>query len=111
MGEMAKDFAKAFYTSQAWEKCREAFIAERRALDGGMCQFCGERLGFIVHHVKRITPETLNDPSVTLSHDNLRYVCKECHDLEHRQEMFNGRGGEARCEFDREGKPIDRRGL
>ena len=104
---MAKDFAKAFYNSQAWEDCRSAFISERMALDGGMCQVCGERLGFIVHHVKRITALTVNDPSVTLSHDNLRYLCKECHDREHKQEMLSGRGGGTRCVFDSEGKPID----
>ena len=37
---MAKEFAKGFYNSKQWKKCREAYIAHRKAIDGGMCETC-----------------------------------------------------------------------
>ena len=76
---MAREFAKKFYNSKAWRKCRAAFIAKRRAIDGGMCQRCSRDVGYIVHHVKWITPDNINDPAITLNHENLEYVCQTCH--------------------------------
>jgi len=76
---MARAFAKKFYNSAAWKRCRVAFIAKRSAIDGGLCQRCSRDVGDIVHHVKWITPENINDPTVTLNHDNLEYVCRTCH--------------------------------
>lgn len=77
---MAKDFAKSFYRSKAWKDCRLAYIARRRLADGGMCESCRERPGYIVHHKEPITAENVNDPGITLNHDLLAYECKECHD-------------------------------
>ncbi len=51
---MAKDWAKAFYKSAAWQKCRDSYIAKRIAADGGLCEECQEELGYIVHHKIRI---------------------------------------------------------
>ena len=76
---MARDFAKPFYNSKAWQRCRAAFIAERIAIDGGICQRCGQELGFIVHHKEWLSPENINDPDITLNHWNLEYVCQVCH--------------------------------
>lgn len=76
---MARDFARGFYKSAAWLKCRAAFIAERVAIDGGICQRCGQDLGYIVHHREWLTPENLTDPEVALNHENLEYVCLACH--------------------------------
>ena len=76
---MAKDYAKPFYNSSAWRRCRAAFISSRMAIDGGMCQYCGETTGYIVDHADEITPSNINDPETTLNHDNLRYVCLDCH--------------------------------
>lgn len=76
---MAKEYAKKFYNSSLWKRCRTAFISYRISVDGGMCQHCGKELGFIVDHMKEITPENINDPEITLSHHNLQYLCLECH--------------------------------
>ena len=81
---MAKPWAKAFYSSPAWERCRSSFIAERILADGGLCEICHDDVGYIVHHVRELTPNNINDPLVTLNHSNLQYVCKKCHDKEHR---------------------------
>ncbi len=97
---MAKDFAKAFYRSKAWLKCRASFIAQRLAIDGGMCQRCKDKLGYIVHHKEWLTPGNINDPDIALNHSNLEYVCHDCH---------NGieiEGDEARYRFDEEGQLI-----
>ena len=104
---MAKEFAKAFYNSKKWYKCKNSYIAERIMLDGGLCEECKENIGYIVHHKISITPYNINDPDITLNHSNLEYVCKECHD------MFEGhgihRGLKPLCRFDEQGQPISLR--
>lgn len=99
---MAKDFALAFYHSRRWQECRKAFIKERVALDGGVCQRCHEELGYIVHHKIHLTPGNIQEPSVALSHNNLEYVCKRCHDEEH----FFPESKHLLCGFDEKGRPI-----
>lgn len=80
---MAKEYAKKFYQSKQWRQCREAFIASV----GGLCTRCLKRgevtAGYIVHHKTYITPQNINDPSVTLNFDNLEYLCRGCHNDEH----------------------------
>ena len=78
-----KEFAEKFYASKAWHDTRRAFIAERRRIDGGLCQMCHDRLGVIVHHRTELTPGNINDPGVTLAHRNLQFVCRECHNEHH----------------------------
>ena len=56
---MAKEWAKSFYNSQKWKRCRKAFIDERILIDGGMCQECQEQIGYIVHHKITLTPEDI----------------------------------------------------
>ena len=85
---MARDFARAFYNSAKWRKCRESFIKERIAIDGGMCQTCGQVPGYIVHHTIWLTPDNINDPDVALNHELLKYDCLECHNRE-----IEGEGG------------------
>lgn len=77
---MAKVWAKAFYKSAAWQKCRQSFIAERMLIDGGLCQLCKKHLGYIVHHKVMLNESNINNADVTLNFDNLMYVCKKCHD-------------------------------
>ena len=77
---MAKSFAKPLYDSAAWQACRRAYIAERIKIDGGLCEACGSRIGYIVHHKQAIDESNVNDVNVTLNHNNLQYVCKHCHD-------------------------------
>ncbi|MFR8621659.1 HNH endonuclease [[Ruminococcus] torques] len=98
---MAKEFARSFYSSQKWKKCREAYIAKRRAIDGGLCETCRERPGYIVHHKIELTPENINDVNITLGINNLKYDCHICHQKE------GAKDGEAerliRYEFDKDG--------
>lgn len=75
-----KDFAKKFYNSKKWKCCRASFIAERINADGGLCEVCRERTGYIVHHRIALDSVNVGKPEISLNHDNLMYVCKECHD-------------------------------
>lgn len=59
-------------------------------IDGGVCQHCGKRLGYIVHHKELLTEHNINNPMISLNHELLEYVCKECHDKEHYLEI-NGK--------------------
>ena len=104
---MAKDFARAFYDSDNWRKCRLGYIRHRRSIDGGLCEECKATTGFIVHHKKHLTPWNINDPSVALSWKNLMYVCKECHEKIHE---YDGRFGGERgiVQFDAAGNPVSR---
>lgn len=79
---MAKSFAKAFYKSKAWLKCRSSYIAYRISIDGGLCEHCKDNQGYIVHHVEMLTKDNINNPDISLNHSNLEYVCKVCHDKE-----------------------------
>ncbi len=96
---MAKEFAKPFYNSKRWKQCRAAYIAKRIGIDGGMCERCNKEMGYIVHHIKYITPSDINNPDVTLNWNNLEYVCKACHDREH----F---GNDERYVFDEQGNAV-----
>ena len=80
---MSKEYARSFYKSSNWLHCKASFIAERRAIDGGLCQRCHKQYGYIVHHKKHITPENISDISVILNHNNLEFLCHDCHNKEH----------------------------
>ena len=103
---MAKDFARSFYKSKAWSKCRNAYIRQRVGIDGGLCEECKDDLGYIVHHKEPLTELTINDPEISLNEDNLEYVCKKCHD------EFDGHGFKHNhklkplVEFDATGMPV-----
>lgn len=75
-----KKWAQNFYTGSKWKKCREAYIAERNAIDGGLCEECGELPGYIVHHILSLNEVNISDPDIALNFKNLKYVCKICHD-------------------------------
>lgn len=100
---MAKAFAKQFYNSKAWQRCRDSYIAGRVAIDGGLCEHCRKSPGYIVHHTVLLTPGNIDDPEISLNHERLEYVCKSCHDEEHYRDM---NGEERRIYFDEEGQPI-----
>lgn len=75
---MAKEWAKKFYNSKQWLKCR----AEYKEKVFGLCERC-EEPGSVVHHKSYLTPENINDAYVTLNHDNLELLCDDCHNKEH----------------------------
>mgnify|MGYP000647991802 CR=1 FL=1 len=87
---MAKEFAKKFYNSKQWKKCRGAYITHRKAIDGGMCETCHEVPGYIVHHKIELTPDNINNPDISLSFDNLKYDCHICHNKENKKKEISG---------------------
>lgn len=80
---MAREFAKDFYKSRAWRRARQAYIDSRTAIDGGICELCGDNPGTEVHHKIFLRPENINDESITLNPDNFMLLCYDCHQLEH----------------------------
>lgn len=100
---MAKDFSKKFYSNNIWKQCRASYIAKVN----GICERCKTNghitPGMIVHHINEITPQNINDPSITLNHDNLEYVCMECHNKIHYAKFSSTRKG---IQFDEEGNVI-----
>ena len=100
---MAQEWAKTFYRSKKWIRCRNSYIGSRILTDGGLCEECHDKLGYIVHHKIILTPENIEDPEVSLNHRHLKYVCKSCHDL------YEGHGLQKEkplCRFDSEGQPV-----
>ena len=75
-----------FYKSKLWIKTRENAL--RR--DNYLCVKCGSPAE-VVHHIKHLSLENVNDPNVALNLDNLMSLCSECHFEEHRGEHCNGR--------------------
>ena len=83
---MAKNYSKRFYSGKRWQDTREAYAKSV----GYLCERCKERgiitAGEIVHHIDHISPDNIDDASVTLSHDNLQLLCRECHAEMHADE-------------------------
>lgn len=75
---MAKEYAMRFYKSRAWIQCREGYLRTQDYI----CERCGDPAK-IVHHREYITPDNINDPSITLAWDNLEALCMDCHNKEH----------------------------
>ena len=96
---------KQFYRSPAWRRARRAYIDERMAIDGGLCEVCGEEPGLIVHHKIWLDDINCNDPEISLNQDNFLYECQTCHNKEKDGETFYaGAGG--RYRFDADGEII-----
>lgn len=79
-----QEFAERFYKSKAWHDCRKSFIAKRL----GLCEVCLAKgiykPGEIVHHKIVLSPQNINQPEVTLNHENLMLVCRDCHADQHK---------------------------
>lgn len=99
-----QEWAQRFYLSKRWKDCRRSYIKYRVCIDGGICEECRDKPGYIVHHKKALTQDNITDPDVALSWKNLEYVCKDCHD------RFDGHGVThsltPRIDFDIAGDPI-----
>lgn len=52
-----------------------------------MCERCSTDeepiLAKIVHHIIYLTPFNINNPNISLNHDNLEALCQDCHNKEH----------------------------
>lgn len=75
---MSQEFAKSFYSSRQWQRCRESFLVSKFYL----CEHC-KRYGNIVHHKIYITQANLDNPDITLNWRNLVCLCQDCHNLVH----------------------------
>lgn len=111
---MAKEFAKKFYKSKKWRRCRELYILNRTTIDGGLCERCKKDIGYILHHKINLTEENITNPWITLSENNLEWLCHECHNKE--DGHFNNsrpKGSREKlkllCKFDKNGQPISLR--
>ena len=81
-------FARSFYVSRPWVKCRNAY----RASKGGLCEKCWEQglivPGTAVHHKIHLTPENIDDPDISLNWNNLILLCDAHHQEEHRKKRW-----------------------
>ena len=80
---MAREFAKQFYSSKAWQDCRNSYAKKAHHL----CEECLRKgiytPGVIVHHVEELTPANIYNPEVALNYSNLELLCRKCHDEQH----------------------------
>ena len=75
---MAHEYAKPFYNSSRWLKCKEGFMQSKNYI----CERCGG-LAYICHHKEHISPQNINDSNITLNWDNLQALCLDCHNAVH----------------------------
>lgn len=78
-----KEWAESFYKSKRWVDCRESFLSSKHYL----CERCSTDenpvTATIAHHKIYLTPGNINDPTISLSWDNLEALCQDCHNKEH----------------------------
>ena len=87
---MAQEWAKPFYRSKAWQRCRESYIQQRILIDGGVCEKCKKEIGMELHHIIFLKPSNIHDADITLNFDNLMWLCKDCHFQEHKDAIMKG---------------------
>lgn len=93
---MAKEYAKSFYESLSWKKCRKGFMQSKHYI----CERCGGS-AYIAHHKVHITPGNINNLNIILNWDNLQALCLDCHNVVHgNSSTVNG------VSFDNEGNLI-----
>ena len=89
---MAKAFARKFYSSKAWQSCRNEYMKRAHYL----CEECLRKGIYkpaeIVHHKIELDPITIERPEIALSFDNLEALCRDCHAEKH--ELSGGRWSE-----------------
>lgn len=76
-----------FYKTKLWQDCRRSYIKKV----GGLCERCLAkgiiRHGDTVHHIVYLTPANMTDPEITLNHDNLQLLCRDCHaEIHHKKQ-------------------------
>lgn len=87
---MSKPFAKPFYNSKHWKQCRDSYIANRTNVDGGSCEGCRDAVGEELHHITELTISNISEAGITVDHNNLKWLCKDCHFKEHRRIIVEG---------------------
>lgn len=97
---MSKDYARQFYNGKPWRKTQAAFMQSKNYL----CEKCNDAAR-VVHHIRPITPENINDHKITLDWTNLQALCMDCHAAAHSTSTttapglrFNRRGEVVQCD-------------
>ena len=77
-----------FYKSPEWEGLIKLLKIERVGNDGLLrCEHCGEPItrayDCIAHHIKQLTPDNVDDYSISLNPDNIMLVHHKCHNAIH----------------------------
>ena len=67
-----------FYNTKAWKKTRKLYIAEHP-----ICESCKIELAKEIHHIIHLTPENVKDSDIAFGFNNLKALCRECHNKEH----------------------------
>lgn len=67
-----------FYKSKEWRRVSTAYMISKNYV----CERCG-RPASICHHKKYLNAVNVNDPTISLSFDNLECLCQDCHNKEH----------------------------
>lgn len=100
---MAKEWAKSFYNSAAWKHQRAAVLKRDRyrCTEPG-CRRTAEE----VHHITELTEKNINNNNISLSMDNLRSLCGECHKRITKQANQKGSRILEDIIFDADGYPI-----
>lgn len=86
---MAKySIIKTFYASSKWRDFRLSLILERsKEHDGVICEKCEKLIvnpiDIHAHHKVELTPENVNDYSISLNPELIELICHGCHDNEH----------------------------
>ena len=80
-----------FYKSNEWQLARQIKITQVN----GKCERCGKP-GQEVHHIRRLNVNNIKDVSVSLDQNNLEFLCKDCHNKEHKRfsskQLFDSEG-------------------
>ena len=108
---MAREFAREFYSSKAWQDCRNEYAKRAQHL----CEECLRKgiytPGVIVHHVEELTPGNIYKPEVALNFDNLEMLCRDCHDNIHdNRNPFEKINAERKAKRDNE-RRLDRKSV
>lgn len=91
---MAKDWAKSFYRSQAWQAIRLRALMR----DGYTCRVCGARATEI-DHIIELTPENISNQDISLNLANLQSLCHDCHTRKTKADKYIYAGGDCPPEF------------
>lgn len=67
------ELARRIRSSATWQKCRAVKLAR-----DPVCERCREKLADEVHHIERLAVR----PDLAFQLDNLRALCRDCHDIE-----------------------------
>ncbi|WP_329757492.1 HNH endonuclease [Acidaminococcus intestini] len=76
---MARDFSKRFYDSKSWKDLARLSREKKHFI----CDKCGRPGATQVHHIIELTPDNINNPSISLNPRNLMLLCNDCHNRMH----------------------------